>query len=196
MNPIGWIEGPDPLEAQWGWGWSQEAHWVERSDGTLEVIITGRWSNEYIASQSGQPERLPTTFDNGSPLPGPVMDALEPYFEGFDLTQIRIHSGIPWYVVGEPAAYTSKNDIYFAEGFYDPNTARGISLIGHEALHSRQYQELGTFRFRGRYLSEYSGARLRGLGHDEAYRNISLEREAFTLQRRIYFHLIKAGYPR
>lgn len=73
----------------------------------------------------------------------PGFDALKPYFEGFDLSQIRVHNGIPGYVVGEPAAYTSKNDIYFAEGFYDPNTARGISLIGHDALHSRQYQELG-----------------------------------------------------
>lgn len=99
-------------------------------------------------------------------------------------------------MVGEPDAYTSKNNIYFAEGAYDPNTASGLSLIGHEALHSRQYQELGTFRFRARYLSEYTGGRLRGLSHGEAYRNISLERDAFALQRRIRFDLIQAGYPR
>lgn len=129
-------------------------------------------------------------------MPGPVVDALKPYFEGFDLTRVRLHNGIPGYVVGEPDAYTSKNNIYFAERAYDPNTASGIALIGHEALHSRQYQELGTFRFRARYLSEYSAGRLGGLGHEEAYSNISLERDAFALQRRIEFDLIRAGYPR
>ncbi len=144
----------------------------------------------------GTQGNLPTTFENGSPLPGPVVDALKPYFEDFDLTQIRIHSGIPGYVVGEPAAYTSKNDIYFAKGFYDPNTARGIALIGHEALHSQQYRDLGTFGFRSRYLGQYLGGRLQGLGHEEAYSNISFERDAFALQRRIYFDLIEAGYPR
>jgi hypothetical protein len=158
------------------------------------MVATGmQWAAEL---SQGVQSNLPTTFENGSPLPGPAVDALKPYFEGFDLTQIRVHNGIPGYVVGEPAAYTSKNDIYFAEGFYDPNTARGISLIGHEALHSRQYQELGTFRFRARYLGEYAGGRLSGLSHEKAYGNISLEREAFTLQRRIRFDLIQAGYPR
>lgn len=160
------------------------------------ALEEGSKQNDESQSEEQAGERLPTTFESGSPLPGLVTDALEPYFEGFDLTQIRIHNEIPWYVVGQPDAYTSGNNIYFAEGAYNPNTASGLALIAHEVLHSQQYQKLGTFRFRARYLSEYTVGRLRGLSHGEAYRNISLERDAFALQRRVRFDLIKTGYPR
>jgi hypothetical protein len=172
---------PEPGEARDNNGrteiWDPQRGWVPLNE---DVIVRGA---------------LPRTFEDGSPLPGPVIDKLKPYFEGFDLTQIRIHKGIPAYVVGHPKAYTSKNDIYFAEGAYDPNTARGLSLIGHEVLHSRQYQELGTLGFRARYLTEYMNGRLSGESHDKAYRNISLEQDAFALQQQILFDLIQAGYP-
>ncbi len=131
----------------------------------------------------------------GSPLPGKVIDALDPYFKNYDLRNIRVREGIPWYVPGDPRAYTSKNVIFFAPGAYDTTTARGIALIGHEVLHAQQYQEFGTFQFRASYMGEYMGGRLSGLSHQDAYRNISFERDAFALQDRTRGDLQRQGYP-
>ncbi len=83
-----------------------------------------------------------------------------------------------------------------APGEYKPTTASGIALIGHEVLHAQQYQELGNFRFRVRYLREYLGGRLGGLSPDEAYEKISLEQDASALEDRIQPDLVEQGYPR
>ncbi|MGH8242953.1 MAG: RHS repeat-associated core domain-containing protein [Steroidobacteraceae bacterium] len=153
-------------------------------------------------SQPARPlsDLLPTTFENGASLPRAVIDTLQPYFAGFDLTQIRIYNGIPKLVKAfaevDPDAYTSRNRIYFAESVYDPNSASGIALIGHEILHSRQYREIGTWHFRARYYKEYRAGIKRSLSEGEAYRNISLERAAYELQAKIETDLIAAGYPR
>ena len=130
----------------------------------------------------------------GSPLPRKVIHALDPYFKNYNLHDIRVRDGIPWYVVGDPRAYTSGDDIFFAPGADDTTTASGAALIGHEVLHAQQYQELGAFQFRVRYLGEYLGGRLSGLSHQNAYYNISFESNAYALQRRIERDLIRQGY--
>ena len=52
------------------------------------------------------------------------------------------------------------------------------ALIRHEMVHVQQWADLGVPRFLWRYLSAYFRGRLRGLGHDAAYRAIPLEEEA------------------
>ncbi|MCC7257342.1 MAG: DUF4157 domain-containing protein [Gammaproteobacteria bacterium] len=120
-----------------------------------------------------------------SGLPRAVIAALQPYFHDFELGALRVRHRIPRYVVGRPAGYASGNDICFPAGCFDPHTADGLALIAHEAWHSRQYRQLGTWRFRIRYVGEYLAGRLRGRGHDAAYRGISLEREAQALEERV-----------
>lgn len=135
--------------------------------------------------------------DRGDPLPDHVIEELEPYFaefEDFDLRDIRVREGLPRHVRGA-LAYTSGNTVYFAPGAYDPYSAAGIALIGHEALHVQQFQEMGRLGFYARYGREYLGGRLRGMSHSEAYLNISLERNAFSLQARIRQDLIDRGWP-
>lgn len=51
-------------------------------------------------------------------------------------------------------------------------------LLPHELAHVRQYDRLGLVRFLACYLWEYLLGRLKLMGHDAAYRNISFEREA------------------
>lgn len=51
-------------------------------------------------------------------------------------------------------------------------------LALHELLHLRQISELGLGRFLWRYLTDYALGRARRLGHQRAYREIGLEREA------------------
>jgi hypothetical protein len=52
----------------------------------------------------------------------------------------------------------------------------------HEAIHLAQIRRTGVARFYGTYLFEYGRGRIGGLSHDEAYRNISFEREAYENQ--------------
>jgi hypothetical protein len=57
-------------------------------------------------------------------------------------------------------------------------------LIRHELVHVRQWGELGPLRFLVRYVSEYLRLRRAGLGHHQAYLEISFEREARQLAGR------------
>jgi hypothetical protein len=51
-------------------------------------------------------------------------------------------------------------------------------LLAHEAVHLRQWRELGVVGFLRRYIGAYLRWRMRGYGHWAAYRRIPLEIEA------------------
>lgn len=125
----------------------------------------------------------------GEPLPPEVQQLFAPFFPGFDLSRVRIHEGIPRYVVGiskeGPIGYADRNDIYFAPGFYRVDTAEGLSLIAHEIAHCCQYQQLGAWRFRAKYLAAYFKNRRRGMPHERAYLEIPFEREAREVERKV-----------
>lgn len=53
-------------------------------------------------------------------------------------------------------------------------------IISHEKIHLDQIKRLGITRFYFLYLKEYVIGRKHGLSHDEAYRQISFEREAYA----------------
>lgn len=61
--------------------------------------------------------------------------------------------------------------------FYDKEPVEEI--IRHEMVHIDQIKRLGVGKFYALYLYEYLKGRKNGLSHDEAYRNISFEREAY-----------------
>ena len=56
--------------------------------------------------------------------------------------------------------------------------ANADALIAHERVHVDQWRTLGASRFITRYLGSYVRDRLRGYGHDAAYRRIPLEVDA------------------
>jgi len=56
-------------------------------------------------------------------------------------------------------------------------------LLRHEAVHVRQWRELGAVRFLVAYLGAYLRWRLRGCSHWGAYRRIPLEVEAEWIAR-------------
>ena len=58
-------------------------------------------------------------------------------------------------------------------------------LIAHELEHVRQYHELGFPGFLVRYLLAYGALRLRGYGHQAAYRRIPAEVSAEWRARRL-----------
>ena len=56
-------------------------------------------------------------------------------------------------------------------------------LLRHEAVHVRQYRDLGTARFLFRYVQAYLYWRGRGYSHWAAYRRIPFEAEAVWTAR-------------
>jgi hypothetical protein len=55
------------------------------------------------------------------------------------------------------------------------------SIITHEQVHLDQIKRLGVRKFYTSYLWQYFQGRRKGLSHDEAYRNISFEKEAYRI---------------
>lgn len=55
-------------------------------------------------------------------------------------------------------------------------------LINHELIHVDQINRLGVLKFYFLYLKEYGTLRLKGKKHDEAYKGISFEEEAYRRQ--------------
>jgi RHS repeat-associated protein len=125
---------------------------------------------------------------------------LSPYFPGFDLSQIEILQGIPWYIRKfspiEPIAYTSGNRIYYAPGQYDPHSAGGLAVIGHEVTHSQQYAKYGKLGFWFRYNNDYQQNIEEGMCELDAYENIRFEEEAYEKQRQIYNDLLENFHGR
>jgi len=65
-----------------------------------------------------------------------------------------------------------------AAGAVARQTAGAVELLAHELMHVRQFRRYGVAAFLAKYFVEYLRARARGKPHSEAYRGISLEREA------------------
>ena len=83
-----------------------------------------------IASRHADP---PKAGGGGSPLPSLVRSKMERAL-GTDLSRVRIHQGEEAESVGA-LAYTRGTDLHFQRGAYDPTSAPGQRLLGHELAH-------------------------------------------------------------
>lgn len=75
----------------------------------------------------------PKAGGGGSPLPSLVRSKMERAL-GTDLSRVRIHQGEEAESVGA-LAYTRGTDLHFQRGAYDPTSAPGQRLLGHELAH-------------------------------------------------------------
>lgn len=124
------------------------------------------------------------------PLPPHVKEILAPYFPNFDLDQIRLYEGIPWYVTMDADAYTDGNNIFFKLGKFDPKSPEGIALIGHEITHSVQFHTHGKWWFRARYLGNWGWKLKEHRSFTNAYFYNKFEIEARAMEQRIYDDLL------
>ena len=124
------------------------------------------------------------------PLPDHVKAILAPYFPAFELGQIRVFEGIPFYVTMEATAYTDGNHIFFKLGAFDPDSIAGIALIGHEVTHSVQFQKHGKWRFRASYLTNWGKQYKAHRNFNHAYYYNEFEIEARAMEERIYSDLL------
>jgi len=96
-------------------------------------------------------------------------------------TEPIVRIGYPWwlrpFLHRRTIAITLGRRIYVAAGHATE------ALLRHELTHVRQAGELGVPRFLWRYVAEYVRNRRSGLAHDDAYRTISFEAEAYAAER-------------
>jgi len=99
--------------------------------------------------------------------------ALAPYIPMVDLERAVLHCGVvPWYLPKRFSAIARGHHVFFRAGIYDPRTAAGIALLGHELTHVGQYRAGMTA---AHYLCSVIGG----------YHNSRYEKAAFTVQTRI-----------
>ncbi|MEO7733402.1 MAG: DUF4157 domain-containing protein [Kofleriaceae bacterium] len=80
-----------------------------------------------------------STTSGGQAMPAEVRAKMEHAF-GADFSAVRIHQGGEAQSMGA-LAYTQGSDIHFAPGQYDPTSARGQELLGHELTHVVQQSQ-------------------------------------------------------
>jgi hypothetical protein len=78
-------------------------------------------------------EAAPARSGGGAPLDSGTRGSMEKSF-GADFGDVRVHQGNQAKAVGAKA-YTQGSDLHFAPGQYDPKSASGKELIGHELTH-------------------------------------------------------------
>lgn len=80
---------------------------------------------------------------------------LEPYFPGLNLEEVRIHRDAAADRAARSLgaqAFSLGRDIYFQAARFNPSSARGLALLGHEVEHVRQAlngERVGTGRAAG-----------------------------------------------
>ncbi len=113
------------------------------------------------------PARLGLVSGGGRPLADTLRSKMEAAL-GADFSAVRVHVGPQAERIGA-LAFTTGTDIYFAPGRYQPESAHGQQLIGHELAHVIQQRQ----------------GRVRGFGDGvTVVQDRSLEAEADHLARR------------
>lgn len=72
--------------------------------------------------------------------------------------------------------------VFLSEKFVQRPQAEVERLVRHELVHVRQVGQLGLLRFLWKYLAEYIGNLRKGMSHNEAYRRVSFEEEAYRAE--------------
>ena len=109
--------------------------------GAIQRKIAERAAKRSAAPSEGAPS------GGGSPLPAPLQAKMEGSF-GADFSDVRVHQGGEAEQLGA-RAFARGSDLHFAPGQYDPSSAGGQALIGHELTHVVQ-QRAGRVATQGK----------------------------------------------
>ena len=109
----------------------------------------------------------------GRPLTPTERARYAAHFEPDVLDEARVIDGrVPFWLRPDMRGVTLGSRIYLRPGAYDPDSADGVELLGHELVHVRQYRD-------GMTVWRYLWASRRG------YRRNPYETEAFAIGARI-----------
>lgn len=79
-------------------------------------------------------------FAQGRPLTQQERALYRPYFAHIVLERARIVDGrVPFWLSNKMCAVVWYHRIFFRAGAYQPNTQRGVALLGHELTHVSQF---------------------------------------------------------
>ena len=119
-----------------------------------------RWVNDSLLTE-------------GRPLTLQERNIFKPYFAYIVLDRARIVDGrVPFWLRRDMCGVVLGARVYFRPGVYQPNTKRGIELLGHELTHVSQF-------LHGMTLLKYVWSCKNG------YRNSVYEQEAYAKGRLI-----------
>lgn len=119
-----------------------------------------RWVNDSLLTE-------------GRPLTLQERNIFKPYFAHIVLDRARIVDGrVPFWLRRDMCGVVLGAHVYFRPGVYQPNTKRGIELLGHELTHVSQF-------LHGMTLLKYVWSCKNG------YRNSVYEQEAYAKGRLI-----------
>jgi len=76
----------------------------------------------------------------GRPLTEQERQTFTPYFADIVIDKARIIDGsVPFWLRKKMIAVVINHRIYFRPGVYQPNTTKGVALLGHELMHVSQF---------------------------------------------------------
>ena len=108
---------------------------------------------------------------------------------GLRATRAKLVVMPPWMhaaLSGRIAAITVGRCIFISPSRFEAVVAgQDPELLAHELIHVGQWEEQGLRVFLLRYVADYLRLRWCGLGHQEAYRHIGFEWEAYAGARHI-----------
>jgi hypothetical protein len=79
-------------------------------------------------------------FDSGRPLTVQERTNFKPFFANIVLERARVIDGkVPFWLRRNMCAVVLGECVYFRRGVYQPNTKRGVELLGHELTHVSQF---------------------------------------------------------
>jgi hypothetical protein len=123
---------------------AQEAQESPMAPATAMEALVDRFgaagARRFIQRKRAQTEAAPSDpaagaaqAGAGAPLPAGVRSKMEGSF-GADFSDVRVHQGGKAEAIGAHA-YAEGANLHFAPGQYDPASARGQELLGHELAH-------------------------------------------------------------
>ena len=121
---------PFPVQAK-----VKEASPQEKNPSEAAAPASDRGSNgaASLANVPMFPEQSGASSGGGRPLPSPLRKKMEAAFRT-DFSDVRTHQGPNAESLGA-LAFTQGRDIHFARGKYNPASAEGQKIIGHELTH-------------------------------------------------------------
>src|SRR5262245_1015443 len=110
-----------------------------RDDGSAPVAVQRKPAPGKTTLTQSLPPRSAPPETGGQSLPDGVRTGMERSFEA-DFQGVRVHQGAHVEAAGAHA-YASGSDLHFAPGRYDPTSAVGLDLLGHELAHVVQQRQ-------------------------------------------------------
>ncbi len=121
----------------------------ERGNAYVQRVVSDSRGTPGRLVGESQPEMVQEVQrrkGTGSDLPEGTRQEMETFF-GADLAQVRVHSDAESNDLNRElnaAAFTVGNDVFFAQGQYNPTSSEGQGLLAHELMHVGQQTGFGA----------------------------------------------------